>query len=160
MVDLKTTWRGITLVYLGLVTVLVSFLLIVYFINVTGPLNATADQAFTQMLRYVLFVVLPLGLGAGFFLFKQLMSRIPAGDPLKTKLMKYQQAILIRAACFELPGLFGGVAALLSGDNTFLLFTALIAAMFLVFRPGFNSLATDLHLSPDEIRQLEGSGRL
>jgi len=90
---------------------------------------------------------LPTGLGAGYYLFKQWMQAINPSLSLREKLMKYQTALLIRSGCFEMPGLFAAVAALMTGDNSFLLFTAIVITLFFILRPTIYTICIDLALS-------------
>jgi hypothetical protein len=132
-----------------------SFGLIVLYLNYTGSLVTEADPDLALLLRYVLFALLPIGIGMGYFIFKQTLAPINASMTLKEKLFKYQTALLIRSACFELPGLMGSVAALITGDNSFLLFTAIVVVLFLLVRPTLYTLTSDLNLSASERSILE-----
>jgi membrane protein implicated in regulation of membrane protease activity len=69
--------------------------------------------------------------------------------------VKYQTAILIRSGCFEMPGLFGAVAALITGDISFLLFTAIVIVLFLLLRPSIYTITTDMNLTQRERTLLE-----
>jgi hypothetical protein len=137
------------------VSVMASFGLIVLYLNYTGSLVPGADPGLSLLLRYGLFALLPIGIGMGYFIFKQTLAPINASMTLKEKLFKYQTALLIRSACFELPGLMGSVAALITGDNSFLLFTAIVVVLFLMVRPTLYTLTSDLNLSASERSILE-----
>lgn len=151
----KSVLTALNLIYFSLVSVMASFGLIVLYLNYSGGLTAEADLDFTLLLRYVLFALLPLGIGMGYFIFKQILAQLNATMTLKDKLFKYQNALLIRSACFELPGLMGSVAALITGDNSFLLFTGIVVVLFLLVRPTLYTLTSDLNLSAGERKILE-----
>ncbi len=146
--------RVLNLIYFAMVAMMTAFALVVFFLNTTGVIRQEGPD-YSLQLRYLLFVVTPLGLFTGYFLFKRLLSTVPAPATLSQKLLKYQQALLIRSACFEFPGLVAGVAAFLSKDNSFLLFTALVAVLFLLFRPSIATITIDLSLTQNERSQLE-----
>ncbi len=151
----KSVLTAINLIYFSLVSVMASFGLIVLYLNYSGGLAAEADPDFALLLRYVLFALLPLGIGMGYFIFKQILAQLNATMTLKDKLFKYQNALLIRSACFELPGLMGSVAAIITGDNSFLLFTGIVVVLFLLVRPTLYTLTNDLNLSAIERKTLE-----
>ncbi len=152
---IKSVLTALNLIYFSLVSVIASFGLIVLYLNYSESLSTDADPEFTLLLRYVLFALLPIGIGAGYFIFKQTLASINASMSLKEKLFKYQTALLIRSACFELPGLMGSVAALITGENSFLLFTAIVVVLFLLVRPTLYTLTNDLNLSASERSILE-----
>jgi len=150
----KRILTALNLIYLSLVSVMASFGLIVLYLNYSGSLTAQADPSLALLLRYVLFALLPMGIGAGYFIFKQTLA-IHSTMSLKEKLFKYQNALLVRSACFELPGLMGSVAALITSDNSFLLFTAIVIVLFMLVRPTIYTIASDLNLSASERKTLE-----
>jgi len=144
---------ALNMIYFSLISVMTMFGAIVFFLNVAGDI--TPDPAFALILRYILFALLPAGLGAGYIIFKQWMQAINPSLSLRARLMKYQTAILIRSGCFEMPGLFAAVAALITGDNSFLLFTAIVIMLFLILRPTIYTICTDLTLSQKDRAILE-----
>jgi hypothetical protein len=54
-----------------------------------------------------------------------------------------------------MPGLLGAVATLITGDNSFLLFTLMVIVMFLLFRPSIYNITSDLSLNQNERAMLE-----
>jgi len=151
----KSTLTAMNIIYFSLVAIMTFFGLIVLFLNYTGGIETGVDQDFALMLRYILFALLPGGIAAGYFIFKQTLAAVNTNLTLREKLMKYQTALLIRSACLELPGMFGAVAALITSDNSFLLFTAIIIVLFLLYRPTVYSITNDLNLSQGERTILE-----
>jgi hypothetical protein len=141
------------MMYFSLVTVMTMFSAVVLYLSTYGSI--TPDPELALILRYVLIVLLPLGAGAGYFVFKQWMQAINPSISLREKLMKYQTAVLIRSGCFEMPGLFGAVATMVTGDNSFLLFTAIVIVLFLLLRPTIYTICTDLNLSQKDRAILE-----
>lgn len=151
----KSVLMALNLIYFSLVSVMASFGIMVLYLNNSGSLITEADPGLALLLRYVLFALLPIGIGMGYFIFKQTLKPINASMTLKEKLFKYQTALIIRSACFELPGLMGSVAALITDDNSFLLFTAIVVVLFLLARPTLYTLTSDLNLSASERSILE-----
>lgn len=151
----KSTLTAMNMIYFSLVSIMTFFGMIVLFLNYSGGINSGVDKDFALILRYILFALLPGGMAAGYFIFKQSLASVYQNLSLREKLMKYQTALLIRSACLELPGLFGAVAALITGDNSFLLFTAIIIVLFFLFRPTKYSITNDLNLSQSERTILE-----
>jgi hypothetical protein len=149
----KSTLSALNVIYFSLIMMMTLFGAFVFFTNVSG--GAASNPELTLLLRYVLFGVLPIGLGTGYFIFKQFMQAIPSSYSLREKLMKYQNAVLIRSACFEMPGLVGAVASLITGDNSFLLFTAIVIVLFLLLRPSVYTITSDLNLTQGERATLE-----
>lgn len=151
----KSLLAGLNVIYFSLVFVMTMFGLIVLYLNYTGEVQADVDAEFALMLRYILIALLPMSLGAGYFIFKQITGSIQSSLSLKEKLFKYQNALLIRSACFEFAGMLGCVFAFITTDNSFLLFTGIIIAMFFLFRPTVYSITTDLNLSQTDRLLLE-----
>jgi hypothetical protein len=149
----KSTLSALNIIYFSLMMMMTMFGAVVFFLNTSGGINPDAEL--TLILRYVLCGLLPIGLGAGYFIFKQFISSINPSLSLREKLMKYQTAVLIRSACFEMPGLVGAVAALITGDNSFLLFTAIVLVLFLILRPSPYTITSDLNLTQGERTMLE-----
>lgn len=151
----KSFLTALNLLYFSLVFVMATFGSVVLFLNLSGGVSAEVDEEFATLLRYILIVGLPAGLAAGYFLFKRLIGSPDSSTPLREKLFKYQNALLIRSALFEIPGLFGAVCALITMDNSFLLFTGIAIVMFFLFRPTVYSITTDLNLSQSDRLILE-----
>lgn len=149
----KSVLTALNMIYFSLITMMGLFALVVLYITASGDI--TPDPELTLIFRYVLFALLPIGLGAGYYIFKQWMQAITPTLSLREKLMKYQTAILIRSGCFEMPGLFGAVAALITGDISFLLFTAIVIVLFLLLRPSIYTITTDMNLTQRERTMLE-----
>lgn len=151
----KSFLTSLNIIYFALVFAMASFGVVVLFLNYSGNVTAEVDVEFALILRYILIALLPVSLGAGYFLFKQLTSSIDTSLSLKEKLFKYQTAVLIRSASFEFAGMLGCVCALITADSSFLLFTGIIIVMFFLFRPTVYSITTDLNLSQTDRLILE-----
>lgn len=145
----------LNLVYFALPVVMVGFAMFVYFSVTTGQPLAPADAEFESLLRIIVIATMPAGMGIGYFAFKNAIKGITPQMPLLGKLQRYQSAVIVRAAGFEMPGMFAAVVALITNNVSFLLFTAVIAVLFLLFRPTVNTITNDLQLSLAERNELE-----
>ena len=154
----KSVLTSLNMIYFSLIMMMTLFGAVVFFLTTSGDI--TQDPELALILRYVLFALLPIGVGAGYFIFKQWMNTIGTALSLREKLMKYQTAVLIRSGCFEMPGLFGAVATLITGDLSFLLFTAIVIVLFLLLRPTLYTITTDMNLSQKERATLENPSSL
>jgi uncharacterized membrane protein len=151
----KTLLTTMNMIYFSLVFIMAFFAAYVFYLNYTESLIVDSDEDYIQLLRYVLFGLTPIGVAAGYFTFKQQLSSLEPASKLRDKLGKYQTAILIRSAGLELPGLFGAIAAMLTGENTFLLFTLVVIVIFILLRPTPYTMTNDLGLSQSEKSILE-----
>ena len=106
----------------------------------------------------VFFFVAPLlafgGIIAGFFLFKQLITRLTEKADLRSKLTGYQTAFITRAALLEGPSLFNIVAFMLSGNLFYLLISVVLMLILLRSRPTASLIADDLQLGYDDRAEL------
>jgi hypothetical protein len=105
-------------------------------------------------------VAMIISLATAYMVFRLLVGRIKANDPLRQKMPAYARAILIRSALLEIPGFLAAIAAYLSGKFYFLGAAVLIFVLFLILKPSRNSIATDLNLSPKEKALLEDDSAL
>jgi hypothetical protein len=151
-VTYKSILTALNIIYFSIAATMAAFSLVVFYLNTSGSIAADPQMAST--FRYVLFALMPIGMATGYFVFKQLMRSVSPTLTLREKLARYQIALLVRSACFEIPGLFGAVATMTTGDNTFLLATAIIIVFFMLLRPSVYSITVDLGLSKKEIETL------
>ncbi len=156
MSSLKPFIRAFSLVYTGVLTSMVIFVVAVFFINQNGVISEDAlrpDMA--SAYRYGLVGLVLVGLLAGHFIYKSLLSKIDPSISVREKFLKLQAITLIRAACYEIPGLFGAIAAFRTGDNSFLLFSAIMLAFLILFWPTTEKIIQDLQLSDSERMEME-----
>jgi len=108
--------------------------------------------------RDVFFFVAPLlafgGIVAGFFLFKQLITRLTEKADLRSKLTGYQTTFITRAALLEGPSLFNIVAFMLSGNLFYLFISIVLMLILLRSRPTASLIANDLQLGYDDKAEL------
>jgi hypothetical protein len=153
----KQTLTNLNLIYFALMFIMGGFALFVYFWIYTGQQMAPVDAEFESILRIVAIATVPVGMSISYVVFKTVLKTIKPEMTLSSKLQYYQNAVLIRCAGFEMPGMFGSVVAFITGNASFLLFTAAIVVLFLLFRPTVNSISNDLQLTVTERNELESN---
>lgn len=136
------------MVYLPQAIIPMLFALVVIYLKSTGALSP--DPAAAETFQLVLFSSIPVGIMAGFVIYKQKIGTISSTLTLREKIKALQGAILIRAACLEMPAFFGSIATFLSGDLIYLLSTALMVILLIYFRPTPATICEDLQLSEGE----------
>lgn len=151
----KVLLTALYMIYYSIMMVMILFGLVVLYLNISEQKPSDPDDQFAQVLLYVLYAMALAGVLAGHFIFRQQLSVVDPALTLREKLGKLQVALLVRSACMEVPALFGAVAAMITGDNSFLLFTAIIVTLFIVWRPTLATVADDLGLSQQERSLLE-----
>ncbi|MCU0367409.1 MAG: hypothetical protein MUF39_01115 [Cyclobacteriaceae bacterium] len=151
----KSYLTSLKIIYMAMVSTMTLFTVITLLLVVTESIHVETDEKFATLMRYILIALVPVGIGAGYFVFKQSISTALTLPTLKEKLLRYQVAVLMRAACMEIPGLFAAVATLITGDLSFLLFAALIIVLFLILLPAIGAIVQDLNLSQHEKAILE-----
>ncbi|MBX2896709.1 MAG: hypothetical protein KF763_14785 [Cyclobacteriaceae bacterium] len=145
----------LNLVYFALPVVMAGFALFVYVRIYLGEAMPPVDADFESLLQILVIATVPAGLSISYIAFKAVLKGINPELPLTSKLQRYQSAVLIRAAGFEMPGMFAAVAAFITNNTAFLLFTAVIIVLFLLFRPTSSAITNDLQLTATERSELE-----
>lgn len=148
----KAIIRATRIIYFAMVMAMVLFSALVLFLKNTGKLPDGHEMA--DVLRYAIYVLTPISVAAGYFIYRKQLSGIDPSLTLRHKYNQFQAAMLIRASCVQAPGLFGSVCALQTGDESFLLFTGIMVVLLLLWQPTRASIAEDLNLSPEERRKL------
>lgn len=143
------------IIYLAMMGSMTIFAIVTFIIVSSQDNTVNQNPDLTLTMRYILFAVTPIALGIGYFVFKRLISSSIQITSLKSKLFRYQQAVLIRSALLEIPGMVGAAATFITGDLSFLLFTAIMIMMFLMLMPGVGAIVQDLGLSQQEKAILE-----
>jgi hypothetical protein len=152
--SIKNILRTQRILYSAQAGMLLIFALIVYYLISTGQLGPP-DYSIAVLLQTIILVLVPASLGAGYFIFKSMLSKIDRKMPMMDKLRKYLTLVIVRSAFLELPGLFCCVAALITVDYLFLAGVPIILFVFLFLRPTVQAISEDLNLSANEKKQLE-----
>jgi hypothetical protein len=138
------------MIYLAMLSMTIIAALVSFSMVSSQRILTNPDPSLVLTLRYILIAVTPLSLGIGYFIFKKYLASISSLTSLKEKLFRYQLAVIIRYSCLEAPAMLGVVAAFITGEQSFLLFTAIIIVMFLMLLPGTGAIVQDLGLSQHE----------
>ena len=154
----KSYLLNLTVITIAQVLTLVTFSGFMIFLSTDGQQIGRNDLR--SILQTVVPVIVIACLTSSYFIFKTLTEKIKNSLSLKEKLLKYQQAFIIRSAFFELAGLSGGVGAFVTGDLYFLAAIVLVIALFLLLRASPSSIGVDLNLSANEKAQLENPDTL
>jgi hypothetical protein len=134
------------------VMTLLVFGVVAYFISSSKEPETIQSE---NILTYVLAATVIVSLSAAHFIFNLFIRKMDKNTGLKSKLQKYQTAVLIRSAVLEFPGLFAGVVCILSGSLLPLMGLAVVLAVFVLLRPSVTAIIRDLALSAQEKMVLE-----
>jgi hypothetical protein len=139
------------LVYLAQVAAMMIFGLVALYVRNLQPI----DNELARLLRLVLIGLLVSGLIGAQFIPGMLNNRIASTLDLKDKISKYFQVVIVRSAFLEAPGLFAGVATLLTGRSYFMIVVAVLLVAFYFYRPTSERIAAELNLNATERRHLD-----
>jgi hypothetical protein len=149
----KTYFRTLTLLTSAQAFTLFIFSIIILFLYANDQL--TGDKNQVDLFITLVPIIIVISLTTGYFIFKKLTESISDSVPLKVKLIKYQQAVIVRCAFMELTGLSGAVAALITGELYFLMAPLFAILLFYFTRPSTYTITADLKLSSPEKSLLE-----
>lgn len=147
---LESTLRRMTLVYLAQVAVMMTFGLVALYVRSVQPI----DNELANLLQYILAGLLIGALVSIQFVPPLLIGRINRQLDLIDKISKYFPIVLVRSAILEIPGLFAGLATLLTGRSYFMVVVVLLMAAFYFYRPSGERIAEELSLDFNEREQL------
>ena len=154
----RTYFFTLTLIYYAQIFALIVFSAVTLILD-----SPSADATENNLIQVFQFAV-PIGtvvlLSSGYFIFKTVVSKIERSSHLKSKLPKYQSAVIVRAAMIEVAGLLGTIAAFLTGEMYFLAATALIVIVLILLRPSVHGVVEDLSLTPEEKSKLENPNEI
>jgi hypothetical protein len=138
-----------------MITTLVLLAAVVFYLNYSNEVTPQLDQQTASLFRYLLIALVPAGMAMGYFIYGNQVKTIDPSATLGSKINRMQAAILVRSACLEVPGILGCIVAMMSGDNSFLLFTMIVLVVYGLWRPTPDTLSEDLHLSQEERERLQ-----
>lgn len=147
-VTTKSFLLNVTIIYSALTMMILIFTGVCYLLVTNQAVNP--DASLSDLLSIIVPIVLIIGFVSGYFIYKIFLRRVSATEILRTKLMTYQQALLIRSACLEFPAMFAGVAALLSGELIFLYYPCAILFVFFALRPTAAVIVNDLSITREK----------
>lgn len=106
---------------------------------------------------YIVPVFAISGIFLGNLLFKQMMATAMKSDGLRTKLVRFQTASLIKYALIEGPALLGAVAFLNTGNLTYLYIAGVLILFLYLLRPTKEKIELGLQLRGVEKAQFNQS---
>ena len=142
--------KTITILYLALLMGQLMFAVVAFSIN--GSTAVVIDTNDT-----IIFIEVIMVTGcfiASNILFKKQLADAAQQSDVKSKLMRYQTALIIRCALLEGASLFSIVNYMTGGNLLYLIISGLIILYFLSFRPTKERIKEDLQLSYDEVELL------
>jgi hypothetical protein len=142
----KDYLKIITIIYLGLFAGILLFSVAAFAITPQKGMILDASNVFVLVVP----IVAIMGIAFSVVLYKQQLKAAIAKPTLKEKLMNYQTAFIMRFAALEGAAMFSIVAYLKTGNLFCLVITAVMLAIFLIFRPTKDRICNDLNLGYDE----------
>ncbi len=106
-----------------------------------------------DILFYMPFGFMIIAILAGRPLFYSTLKKAK-GKPFEERLQVFMQAMILRNALFEASGLFAAVVALISGNATLLLLSAIVLVQFFILKPTAAKLKNDIDASDSELKTL------
>ncbi len=126
---------------------------LIAFLTATIVLNENHFFDYSDMSDPFIYLV-PIFSVSGYFLinlfFKSTIKKIDKDETFKSKLSKFQSAILIRFAFIEGPALLGTTAFFISGNTFYILFVGLLITYFFTLKPSKERLMSELNLYSSE----------
>jgi hypothetical protein len=150
----KEYFKLLSIIHLALMVGLVLFGLVVSFFiaDFQHPDNTS------ELARIIVYLVPGLciaGLVASNMVSKNRVYQLKANSDLSAKLMGFREAMIIRFALLEGPGLFVLATIFITNDINYLIYAGVMVVLMLVKRPTMRSLIAELELDQKEIAFLE-----
>jgi hypothetical protein len=148
-----TTLRTI---HIALLAGMIAFAIVSLILVNTG-FAAVVDDSTQRILQVVCILLSALALFAGFKFFKKKIfvarNSMDAGEK---RMELYRAACILWWAMIEGPGIFAGIAFVLSGNYAFFALAVFHMLVLLTFAPRKSNIILFLNLSNDEVARLEG----
>ncbi len=147
-------FRSLYILHIALMVGLFVFIMISVFLDAGGSLGNNE-----QKLNDIFMILAPLlaliGLITAQFVYRNRLIQLKTLPDLKQKLTAYRGAFIVRTALIEAPGLFAVIAFLLTGNYIYIGIAGLIIAIFFVWIPSKERIATSLDLNTEERHLIE-----
>ncbi|MCB0837672.1 MAG: hypothetical protein KDD99_13465 [Bacteroidetes bacterium] len=155
--DPKTFMTNMNILSGGFIVFLVGFAGVVYF-TVTGDGNkGLAPELDSVFSMIVPLFALSAALG-GYFLYGLMLKKVKEDSNLPDKLSILQKATVLRFAFWDGGAIMGIIGYLMTGSETYFLYSIGLIALFVYTFPTRRRVVSDLNLSSFEERQLVGDG--
>jgi len=146
--------KGLLMVFSALLIGLVTFALMAVWLN-----NYTDFSAgLSEMNNIFLVILITIGVvcyAASKILFKKQIETAKRHLDLKSKLVEYRSALVMKYALIEAPAFMGILFYMLTNDYLMLSFSGVLIVLFYFNKPTKENVARELELNPDEMERLD-----
>ncbi|MFO7978630.1 MAG: hypothetical protein R6U64_08215 [Bacteroidales bacterium] len=152
--NVQAAFRTLNIIYGALFLALIVFLVAASLLVSNSGFLLAPDPGLFYVLKGVAigFTILMLPLAWG--LPQKMINRIEPDLSLEQKMMKYQNALIVRFSMAEGVGFLATIIFMLTGDTNLMLVLAIILLFYIMSRPTIFKVAADLKLSEQEKQQL------
>lgn len=149
----KMIIAAIRVVHVGLMITLVSFAAVTIYIMESNTLPAQNNAIFRYLPIAALIIVYPLSA----YIFTKNVKKIQKQTiDLKSKLMRYQAAHIIRCGILEIAAILGLVISMITGTSLNFIVWAVVMVVFVMQFPTTNSIASRISATKEEVEILKG----
>lgn len=145
--------KALKIIFLALIAGLVMFVVVAWFLRMTGAFPENFPNGYLVLLFILLFAA--ASIGAGIYVFRKRLQSDAGKVSLADKLSIYRDALIIRYVTSEAPAFFAIIAFLLTGNMIILGIGIAIIAYFATLWPSVEKMAEEMNLNPDEKMKLE-----
>lgn len=145
--------QQLTILHLALTGGATVLIIVLYFIAQQG---FEPDPSLATIFLALAMGLAVMAIAVGYLLYQRGVAGLKPDQPLATRLNQYRSFFILRMALAEGAALFGGVTFLVSGNMIGLVISIVLLGWMVMLRPTADSLATALHLSGPERREVLG----
>jgi len=150
----KEFFKLASIIHLALVLSIVLFGVVVYFFIADFQQVDTSSE-FAKLLVYLVPGLVIVAIIASNLVYRIKLNEVKVSGDLKTKMLGYQLASIIRYMLLEAPALFALVAIFTTNNANFMVYAGLMVVLLAMKRPTRKSAIADLELDQQEIALLE-----
>jgi len=150
----KEFFRLASIIHLALVLGIVLFGSVVYFFIVDYQQVDTQSE-FAKLLVYLVPGLVIGGIIASNLVYRIKLNEVRFIGDLKTKMLGYQSALIVRYMLLDGPALFALVAIFITNNTNYMVYAGLMVVLLVLKRPTRKSAVMDLDLDQQEIALLE-----
>lgn len=142
--------KTITVLHYAYCISIIVFGTVALFITENPEFNFNNSEDVFFYLVPTLAIVAPV---IGNIVFKKNLEQIHEKETVKEKLINYQTARLIRIAFIEAPALLGVVIFLITSNQYYLIFSAVLLTYLITLRPTISVIKTELRLNNEQAQE-------
>lgn len=150
----KEFFKLTAILHLAMVLGVVLFGVVVYFFIIDFQHPDTQSEV-ANLLVYLVPGLVIVGILASNIIYRIKLNTVKGSEDLKTKMMGYREALIIRYALLEGPALFALAAIFITNNVNFMVYAGLLVALMVLKRPTLRTAIMDLELDQQEIAILE-----